>query len=211
MKNRDFDSLKRATAYLVGTVIRLGKTPIYIQQVTEGRNKKTSYVLKYNEVGAKEVHTVNLGHPKINMNPVKLGWLSCRPGSIYNSAYLSRKPNRTWHVGFCLNNMQIGQAYDNGYLIACSNYKTSAFLMWSKELRDTILGKYPSFEEAKTYAAKEKERFWPFSREWAIFGEKVFYKYITHPVGKLENGTVVLNEPASTVLMEVLNEALHGK
>jgi hypothetical protein len=211
MKTRDFDSLKRASAYLTGSVIRLGKTPIYIQQVTEGKNKKTSYVLKYNEVGSKEVHTVNLGHPKINMNPVKLGWLSCRPGSVYYSGYLSRRPNRTWHVGLCMNNTQIAQTYDNGYMLPCSNYKSPGFFMFSKELRDTILGKYPSFEEAKSYASKEKGRFWPFSREWAIYDEKVFYKYISHSVGKLENGNVVLNEPASTVLMEVLNEALHGK
>jgi hypothetical protein len=210
MKNRDFDSLKRASAYLTSSVIRLGKTPIYIQKVEEGKNKKTSFVLKYNEVGAAPILTVNLGHPKINMNPVKLGWLSVNPDSKCQSLYLSRRPNRTWHAGLCANNLQMVYQYESGHVVSTGGVKNPSFFSKSKELRDTILGKYPSFEDAKKFAASHPKLFWPFSRNFALFGSDVYYRHILHPVGVVVDGSVVLNAPASTLFMEVLHEDLHG-
>lgn len=204
---RDFLDLRHAVMYLQDTIIRLNGEPIYVKNVVEGKKKNSKYVLKYFFLGSedKKPHTVNMGHKHLDMTPVQLGWLAVDKDSIYNCSYISRMPNRTWHVGLCLINCVVSNlpVADN-HLDPKADQRSFIF---SKELRNTILGLYPKVKDAIPLS---DERGVSISRRFALFRGNVYYKYMPTPVGTIKDEQIILNDHSS-FLKEVLEEDVHAQ
>lgn len=211
MKTPAFYDLDYAVMYLNNTIIRLSDKPIYIQEIKHGTKKNSEFILRYSELGKmhrkKDYKTVNLAHPKLNMDPVKLGWLAVDKKSKKPCVYLSRIPNRTWHIGLCNSNYTYCYDQKERELTGLNSLRGISFFL-SRELKNTIMGVYPSFKEAYDFS-KEDGKMYAFSRRFAVYQDKLFYKYIKEPVGEVVDGQPILTS-GSFYLNEVLKEDLNA-
>lgn len=205
MKNRDFYNLADAKRFLEKGVIQLEKRPIYVLSILAGKNKKSKFVMKYRELGvgkAEEEKTSTLSNPKLDMTPVPLGWLSVTDKSKMAGVYLTRQPRRMQRIGFCQENTTM---HTNHVVHKKRVPQVTAMFYTSKELRNTILGRYPTVEHAIEWG--KTGEIYPFSRNFAIANDKLFYRYFPTPVGVVMEGKLCLHD-TSGPLKELLKEDL---
>lgn len=205
MKNRDFYNLADAKRYLEKGVIQMEKRPIYVLQVLAGKNKKSKFVMKYRELGVgktEEEKTSTLSNPKLDMTPVSLGWLSVTNKSNYASVYLTRQPRRMQRIGLCQENTTM---HTNHILHKKRTPVLNSGFFTSKEMRNTVLGKYATLEQAIEWG--KTGEIYPFSRNFAIANDKLFYRYFPTPVGVVMEGKPCLHD-TSGPLKELLKEDL---
>lgn len=191
MKNKDFYDEHHAQMYLVDSIIRYKNKPIFIKDV---QKTERGYKLTYHYLGSLEFQMVFIPNKDINFNPVPLGFLNKNKKSYY----ISRIPCRTWKIGLCLRNMSVVNILDSNEKIRIK--------IDSKEISDTIIGKYPSYDESYEFLKKEKVECIAFSRRFSICKIGLLYKTNMATVGFLDTPPKLHNK--FKYLTEVLEEDL---
>lgn len=174
-----------ANSRLVETIVRKGKTPIFVVSVNRGM---VVHYYRLDEVGA-QLQTCDID--ELDLHPVPLGYCN------YNkfATYLSRIPmRRDWRQGLRKGNFT---SQGDGYPGERIPYEA---------LSQVIIGEYPTYPACLDAVRKVKSMAW--SRHWAVGnGLEVFYKGGRSPVGKVEEGNVILI-PSFSYLKEALQESL---
>ena len=204
MKNKKFFNLDQVNRYLNDCVIRFEGEPIYISGVDTGRHGK-NFQLFYYKLGddSREQKTILSDNSGIDMNPVPLGLLSLKssPKDRYSTSMLERIPYRQYKIGLTRGNFK--QRYVHPDYSMKYGASTSGLLL-SKELRDTILGNYPSYTEAYK-ASKDNGTVVAFSRRFSIVNDKLYFKGRQVPVGEANSKLPKLSDEAF-FLKEILEE-----
>ena len=204
MKNKVFWDEQHAKLYLNNSVIRYKNLPIFIQDIQEVLGKNNKFKVIYNILGQDEAKILFLPNKNIDMNPVPLGFLN----SNVTSWYISRIPVRNWKIG--LNHKSFS------YSIALSNHQRNRkeerelfeLRVDSKELKNCILGKYPSYRRSREKVDNGERICYAFSRRFAIHKKGLIYKCFNDPVGKLYINRLPVLLDKYEFLAEILEEDL---
>jgi hypothetical protein len=206
MKDKQFYDIDMAQRYLSESVITLAGEPALIIDV-EGRGVKDGWKVHTRLLSDPDCgRVIYLPNDDIDMNPVELGMSNYRSFDHYQAFIIQRAPVRAWKVGLARNNMRTlslrrgGQAPVNG-----------RDLLLSSSLRDTVLGQYPTYEEAKALLSDETSSC-AFSRRFAVSGDgNLYHTMATDAVGIHEGGGEPVLSNDYLYLHEVLEEDLkHG-
>lgn len=172
-----------ANSRLTETIVRLKGEPVYVYNVRNGM--KVQYGV------LKDLDTIlECQLEELDLHPVPLGY--CNYNKL--ASYLSRVPmRRDWRQGL-----------RRGNFVSLSGIDANRIPYES--LRQAILGDYPTFTAAVEAVGKVKSIAW--HRHWAVnINGQVLYKGGVRPVGKIENGQVVLDS-RYMYLTEALKESL---
>ena len=191
MKNKNFYDEHHAKMYLVDSIIRYKNKPIFIQDI---QKTEQGYKLTYNYLGNLDFQMAFIPNKDINFNPVPLGFLN-KDKKAY---YISRIPCRIWKIGLCFKNMSVFNILDHNIKIKIN--------VDSKEINNTIIGKYPSYDKSYEFIRKEKVNCIAFSRRFVICKNGLFYKTNIETIGFLNNPPELHNK--FKYLTEVLEEDL---
>lgn len=172
-----------AHSRLSETIVRLKGVPVYVHNVRHGMKVQFSDLDAMDDI--QECHI-----DEFDLHPVPLGY--CNYNKL--ASYLSHVPmRRDWRQGL-----------RRGNFVSLSGIDANRIPYES--LRQAILGDYPTFNAAVEAASKVKSIAW--HRHWAInVNGQVLYKGGVRPVGKIENGQVVLDS-RYMYLTEALKESL---
>jgi hypothetical protein len=202
MRNRKFHNDGHASAYLSGSVIRVDDLPVYVTEVCGG-------IMYYKLVEeAKQRATsqnIPLEHPKIDMNPVPLGFYAIKSEKDFGGCYIKRGPYRQWKIGLTSENCVV----TNPFRHAQKNWPSASHCLWTQAMRDTILGIYLTPGEAQELA-KKKECAVGFSRNFGVFGDHLLFQDYGEPVGTVTKGFPALHEDF-TFLKQQLKADLNAR
>ena len=135
---------------LDGGVIRLDGQPIRVRETYD--DDGGGYQISYNFLDSKKNSMTSVSNPKLNFEPVALGYLN-RNGTAY---YVSRTPSRAWKIGLHFDNMRIEEP------------SGKMFNGFPPALIKTIKGKYPKFDVAFNSVEEGLMKHCAFSRKFAI-------------------------------------------
>lgn len=205
MKQKEFYDGNQASSYLTHSVIRLGRSPIYIQKVLREGSKYLLYYYHLGVVGNRSNLLVTYANnPDIDMNPVPLGMLA--PGKESAATiYCTRVPRRAWKIG--LTQQALALSNIDKSVEKRIRFRSGDVLI-SNSLQNTILNDYPSPKKA-TDLSKDRGLPIAFSRAFAIWDKDLYYKDIGIPVGTISAGKPTLSDDFFW-LSEKLNEDLNG-
>lgn len=149
--------------YLRGSVILYDKMPVYISDVYKD---KVYFTLE------DKTYSVGISNSKIDLNPFPLGYVQKGETPLY----LYRIPVRDWKQGLSAKNL-FGQRPGDVAPFAVSPLKVM------DSLQQLITTQYPTLSKCLSGGV--------FSREFAIFKGKVYYKRLC--VGDVKEGKVHLH------------------
>jgi hypothetical protein len=205
MKRKEFFDIDQANAYLSNSVIRLGEDPIYVHNVYSG---KSGVILSYWKLGAVggsiALKETKLDNPDLDMSPVKLGMLATGKESKA-TIYCSRMSRRAWKWGLSSGSLDLTNISNDRQKRVHFNKNS---VLYSNSLLNTIKGDYLKYDAALKISNEENLPI-AFSRNFAVWGEDLYYKYIGQPVGKNKKTFPSLEEGFEWVY-EVLQEDLNG-
>lgn len=175
-----------ANSRLHETIVRRGDVPVYVYGVRAGM--VVQYVTLEN-VGKEDPQECPID--ELNLQPVPLGYCNYNKNAIY----LQRMPmRRDWRQGLRRGNF------------TCCGIGADPNRVPYESIAQTIIGDYPTFKASLDAVSKLKSVAW--SRFWSVNnGLEVFYKGSINPVGRIEEGEVIL-EPSYYYLREALKESL---
>jgi len=185
MKKKVFYNASQAYNYLVSSIIRLEKVPIFVVTV-EAKGK--DYALLVRNLGSDKQQTVLYSDERLNLNTVSLGF--CNLKRFYNQVYYTyRLPARSWSIGLSATTFGVYNLYGSS--------QTGADLLTSAALARTIMNDYPLIEQAAKQLKKtrfEKECI-AFSRNFALNQRmEVIYGLINLPIGEFNGQAFSLKD-----------------
>lgn len=186
MRNRTFANDQHANAYLSGSVIRIDEKPVYI---TEVRSGLIYYVPVELAQISKRADNVPLAHPSVDMMPVPLGFLSTLHEKHFANGFLARAPYRQWKQGLTTHNTRCTNPFKYG----SSSWPTTGHIIYTDQMRDTILGVYLDPKAAQALSQKKKATV-GFSRNFGVFDQHLLFQDFNEPVGEVLNGKPKLHE-----------------
>lgn len=186
------DDYEYARTRLENTIVRDNKgEPLYIHRLEHGGECLVGYLKEGNLM--EKIVRINL--ELINCKPVPLGYVN----TAGKATYLMRIPMRKdWKQGLRAAN--------------CASSAEPIFEMCNKALANCIKGVYPTFKSTLTEITKSPKigrsyKIIAFHRHWALSGDgSVLYRN-NLVVGKLVEGSIVLND-SFNYLRESLNEVV---
>lgn len=168
-----YDDIEYAQRRLSSTLVRKKNgEPFFISAVV--RKGSDTICVGFNPK-SEEQH-INL--KDIDLTPVPLGFANL--GNVM--AYLCRKPMRKdWKQGLSVNS-----------LVSYGLDKRDFHLL---QICDTVLGKYPTLQEAKDFVSVRINNSKAFSRDFGLInnGKNIALMYRKYTVGKLVGGKLVLD------------------
>jgi len=211
---RGFYDSNQMNHYLSASVIRLGTLPVYI--VHAGFAGPARCILTYVPVGDTYEKRTEVSLNALDLTPVSLGFLVRKVpskkgiGAIFKTSIISRLPIRAWKIGLSNENIRVDILNETGD----REYES---ILVSKELRDTINGKYCNLQEAKTLLSLEGiSGIIPFHRHFALEKSNkggfslLHYRHKKVPIGEINGDGVSLNK-SFRFLNEALEEVLDGQ
>ena len=205
MKHKEFYDEHHARSYLIGSIIRLGKQPIFIRelQAAEEQRINKKFRVIYSRVGEHNNSILFLPNSNINMIPVPLGMMSTEEGTWY----VQRQPTRGWKIG--LNPENISYQIISGRPVKNIGLRREQpdVSFNSQELNNCILGNHPSYNDALQLVMKGNKHSQAFSRQFAINRGGLVFKSIDDTVGVCERNKPILFDHFQ-YLQEVLEEDL---
>lgn len=174
-----------ANSRLVETIVRRAGVPIFVVSVNRGM---VVYYYNLDEMDG-DLKTCDID--ELDLHPVPLGYCNFNK----YATYLSRIPmRRDWRQGLRKGNFTSQGA---GYPGERIPYEA---------LSQVIIGDYPAYKACLDAVLKVKSMAW--ARHWSVDNAlDVFYKGGRNPVGKVEEGNVILI-PSFSYLKEALQESL---
>tara|TARA_R110000744_G_scaffold32885_1_gene76713 strand:+ start:328 stop:912 length:585 start_codon:yes stop_codon:yes gene_type:complete len=170
-----------ADMYLRGSVIRLQKTPIYINNVTSGRKHITLHYSRLVHYAGEDLEkTIHIDDPDINWKPIKVGMVPLNPRNAYHIRRIFRAPRRMWKVGLHGRNLY-------SYFLGSSK-RHAAPEMFSQGMSAMMMNKYPSFKKVA------KDGHGAFHIDWAVEDGGLYHRTVNNPVGVFQGGEAVLGE-----------------
>lgn len=207
MKQKRFFDVDHADRYLSSSVIRVGGDPVFVNRVlvSGSGNQPTLYYWNLGAVGGSaKLKQLALYHADVDLNPVPLGMLS-QDGDINAACYITRVPRRAWKIGLTTTSLNCGQVSSKAeeYI----RFGKSGVL-YSNALKNTINNQYPSIKQA---AIMSKDLSLPiaFSRKFAIWMDRIYYKDLGYAVGEKVADSIVLKDEFHW-LKEMVEEVVHG-
>lgn len=181
MRNRRFQDAHHAAQYLTSSVIRYKELPIFVSQVMPDKNGVS--VMSFCDTTERGLtqdadipyQTVNLTDPDVDMTPVPLGFVNFRRFGLYQAIRTFRAPIRAWKIGLTTSNLIVegadGRRRD---------------LLYSNELKATILGNFPSFAKARNAVVGKDKGQAAFSRRFSVSYEGLlFHLFFPDAIGKI--------------------------
>lgn len=218
MKNKQFYNTEQATFYLSDSLIRYKNLPIFVYKIVrENQEDKIVYYDGFTEgewwrvfdeeinwpYRKKEKNKILLSDLNLDFNPVNLGFINIlNRTDIFSCSYLLRYPRRSYKIGLNISNLTSVRLNLNKRLFSDSIPKH--FILFSTSLTKTILGEYPSYEEASEIIRKDKNNSIAFSRRFALDSKHIYYKF-SEKVGENKDNKVKLFDKYQ-FLSEVLEE-----
>ena len=202
MKKKEFFDSAQAESYLSHSIIRIAEEPIYVHTVVSG---KDLYYWNLGAVGgAEKLKQIPLLHNDVNMHPIQLGMLATGKESKA-TIYCSRMSRRAWKVGLSSGSLTLTD-------ISSDRSKHVRFsknaVLFSNSLANTIKGTYLDYKQALALSRNEGVPV-AFSRNFAVWADDLYYKYLGQPVGANKKTFPVLGEGFEW-LAEELQEDLNG-
>lgn len=200
MRNKTFYNSEHANQYLRSSVIRVDDDPVLVEGVNRGK-------MYYSHLGRRlapgeELKSLSIKSPRINMNPVKLGFINFRQfDDKWRSFRSFRAPHRQWRIGLTRSTFVIDPH---------STPDLRDLIFNSGAIVDTIKNKFPSWEKALSELDNGNVDSIAFSREFSVNKDgKIHYIYqpLTRPVGKIYRDDIQLNDNF-IYLSEVLERAM---
>jgi len=204
MKKKVFYDAGQAYNYLINSILRLDRNPIYIMSV-EAKGKDYNLFIRDLLTDTRKV--ILYSDDQLNLNPVPLGF--CNVRRFYNQAYYTfRLPARTWSIGLNHTNFGVSSPFGSAENKSALKEK-STDLFASPSLVRTIMNDYPSIEQAaKTLKETrfEKECI-AFSRNFALSRRmEVIYGLASLPIGEFNGRAFNLKDEYAYLHEMLLNE-----
>lgn len=203
MRNKTFHDHDHAYRYLTSSVIRLGEEPIYVMDI--GVKKDGRFSIVYKTVGRVEANkSIAIDDERVNMNPVSLGYMNVKEPFTNNCdvRVAFRRPYRGWKIGLCYDNLMLFTQNHNqisGMDRLYNDVFNAGFL------RDTIMGKYPSYRQALNLA--ENGVPCAFSRRFSFNKDaRLCFNQLVKPVGRLDRNRQVKLDDGYEYLAQILTE-----
>jgi len=208
MKTKSFYDLHQAQMYLTESIVTYKGLPIYVRDIEQKRNGDFNISYAYLSNALSETNdSLNSGY--FNFTPIPLGFVNWdgkrmdEDGKIIKYQYvfdIMRMPVRRYKIGLCRINARMYWLRERDIV---PNFNSIVF---SNTFVNTILRKYPSYEEVIEKSQKNGNLL-AFSPRFAIEdGGAVFYKgSLETPIGDLVRGDIRLIEKMK-FLKEVLNK-----
>lgn len=155
----NFFDIRYAQSRLQGGLIMLGGEPIFVENVEEGGRNK--FKLFYTDLIRNDSSFTFYPSPDIDFKPVKLGLVNLERGGFLLT---QRFPIRAWKIGLTTGNLVLRNV--TGVSESGNRYRRADMLK-SKQLRNTILGVYPEYDRAFSYARGKKKGI-AFSRSFGV-------------------------------------------
>ena len=180
MKSKEFWDIATAVRYLDHCVIRIGGKPIFISHVTEAAAGDNDWKLDVQLLEDPDVgRIIYLPNDEVDMNPFDLGMVNYPSFDFHQAFIATRCPQRMWKVGLARNNLQTMGLPNNNMAVPINNTD----LCISPCLHKTIMGEYPSYDEAKKMLTKARSSV-AFSRRFALSGDgKIYHAVAPRAVG----------------------------
>jgi len=201
MKTKKFYDIDHARMYLNDSIIRVESEPIYVLGIySENYRRKLKYYTLKDMIndGGKEKY-IPLVSPKLNYNPVPLGYSNTKGGCYY----ISRIAGRQWKMGLHIGNINITDIYGARLSKSMSRFLSDG------SLRNTIINNYPSYRETLENI-KSKSIHQAFHRRYAITSEsQLYHALIEEPIGFCSPTGPVLTPPYEcmrNIVMEVIEQ-----
>jgi hypothetical protein len=209
MRNKNFFDAGHAAQYLTGSIIRVADHPVTVVGFDE-----RSVEMIYLKLGEGENKSIRLDSPKVDLNPVPLGFanfVETNVNPVYYATYVMRLPERNWNIGLTHGNVQFIDIVEPNVINGTRHFMRQ--FLGSDALIDVITDKYPRLQDiAKAMSKDQQVRSRAFSRRFAINNRReLFFKWKTDPVGVLRRDLrfdlLPPNECLSQILTEDINNA----
>jgi hypothetical protein len=156
--------------YLTGSVIRIRGVPILIRDAEDMKPNK-SFKILYSPLGSGKILLEHYPSKCIDLSPVPLGFMNL-PGKY--SMTVLRLPKRMWKVGLNRNNISMINPITK-------KWADATYYLHTIELAKTILGDFPSLEEAIRLVGKGDYTSCAFSRDFAVgYDGIIIHKHCGH-------------------------------
>ena len=211
-----FYDIAHMNNYLSKSLIRIQEEPIWVTSIVEGddRTGKPVPKIKYRMIATGKPGTINLHSKRVNLDPVRLGfvnvWYNDLPSGVV--ARTCRMPARMWKIGLSPNNIVVDHVPLEAGFFRMGIGREG--LIASKSLRNTVLGIFPSFQEALSATRSyPTDQFMgvAFDRKFCLIntvdGVLLHYFHFPIPVGRVGYGDYLILAPEFSFLTERLNEA----
>ena len=212
MRDYRFYNTAQMNAYLNNSVIRVDNEPVY---VLEGYNTQSGQPkLAYCFLGKRRESknkSVLIYSKNVDLSPIPLGFMNNITDDKNQIAVVNRRPARNWKMGLSDTNMKISNPIK--YLGYTPGPTTEAVIV-SENLRRTVIGLYPGFEQAlKDLKKGPFPNSIAFARHFCLEKEDKkaainlwYYKY-EKAVGCIDESIPILNQKFN-FLAEHLEESL---
>ena len=177
MRNKTFYNIDHANMYLADSIILYDGKPIKVLNVwRESRKTYISYKKLYYTYRESNEHKIELSDPKIDMTPVKLGFVNSNLLSLRGAIATFRSPYRQYKIGLSRNNIII---------IPPVSVRDADKLLYSRGMYNTICDKFPTFRKA-SIRAKDKGVNVAFSRRFKVSpNQNIFYIHSGQTIGQI--------------------------
>jgi hypothetical protein len=193
MKLRKFYDPEHANRYLVGSVIRVAATPVYVQSLIVDGVDQSEWKIDVSPVKyVQRRRQISLTDKRLDMNPIPNGFVNFNVwGQTGYTNFVSRMPARTWKIGLSSENVRILSVEHD---TTRHGFRTIVF---TSGFHDMVTNKYLPLPECWKKIEEEGYTSFGLSRHFALQrGRHLFYSHIHQPVGHLNNnGELQLHAP----------------
>jgi len=146
MRDYRFYNTAQMNSYLNNSVIRVDSEPAY---VSEGYNTSSGQArIEYCFLGIKKEpknKNVHIYSKNVDLSPIPLGFMNNNMDGREQISVINRRPSRNWKIGLSDININI---FNPIKYLGYTPSPINELLIISENLRRTIMGLYPVFEQA---------------------------------------------------------------
>lgn len=164
---RYYDTVEEVRRRLVGGIVMYRGEPVYAVEGATAKESKAKYAVHVRNLpGQEKSWKVSLDDPELNFRQVPLGFLNTQDGDVLRAV---RYPQRGVQQACTDNNTVLESLGTKERVRSRDRARWETFvglLRYDTTAVDSLAGRYPSMEEARTLVATEKSRSVAFHRDW---------------------------------------------
>ena len=186
MKNKEFYDQDHAIRYLNHSIIRVDNVPVLIERIDVRGSSLYAQYHPIERMADAYTKQVLLKSPRINMNPVPLGYVNWKNWNRKLVALKAfRIPQRAWKIGLTTRSLRI--------LPGSMERETKDMLLYSKYMKATICNDFPSLEHVLSKIRDKDVGSVAFSRRFSLSsGGSLFFIQLSKKVGEVYKNTLKL-------------------
>lgn len=186
MTTKIFYDIDQAHRYLMGCIIRIDDRPVLVRDLYSNDRGKIGIQYRYLE-RVEGQNRILVNSKRVDLTPVLLGFVNVTDWGTTRAFKTFRSPARQWKIGLTRNSLRV--------LPAGGGVETKAKILYSKYMKDTIMGEFPSVADTLERVHSEDTQSVAFSRRFALTNEeKLLHLDIDEPVGFLYHNELMLDD-----------------